>query len=125
MIFDSDVLIWFLRGSEKAALLLQAAPQRLTSQVTWMEIVQGARNKRELADYKGLFSRRKIEILPLSAAIGDRAVAYLEEHSLKNGLMLGDALVGATAAEYGMTLATANVKHFRNLHGVRLHAFRP
>ena len=36
-----------------------------------------------------------------------------------------DALVGATAAEYGMTLATANVKHFRSLHGVRLHAFRP
>ncbi len=125
MIFDSDILIWFLRGHGGAANLLQSASTRLISQVSWMEIVQGAFNKRELARFKELLPQINVEILPLSAAIGDRAVAYLEEHALKNGLMLGDALVGATAAEYGMTLATANVKHFRSLHGVRLHAFRP
>lgn len=125
MIFDSDILIWFLRGHDKAADLLQNEPQRFMSQVTWMEIIQGARNKRELAQFKALLPDTGVHIIPLSAKIGDRAVAYLEEHSLKDGLMFGDALVGATAAENDLTLATANVKHFRCLEGVTLREFKP
>lgn len=125
MLFDTDVLIWFLRGNENAASLVQSEPLRFMSQISWMEIIQGARDKRELARFKSSFPRMAFEILPLGESIGNRAIAYMEQHSLKNGVMLADALVGATAAEHGLTLATANVKHFRCLEGVALRTFRP
>lgn len=124
MIFDSDVMIWFFRGNEKAARLLNREPLRMISQVTWMELVQGALNKRDLAQFKLGLRRMRMEIIPLDESIGNRAVEYLERHALKDGLMLGDALVGATAAKYGLPLATANIKHFRHLTGVVLHQFR-
>lgn len=125
MLFDTDVLIWFLRGNENAADLLQSEPLRLMSQVSWMELVQGAYNKRELAHFKSSISRLGFELIPLGGDIGNRAVAYMEQHSLKDGVMLADALIGATAMEYNLTLATANVKHFRCLEGVAIHKFRP
>ena len=125
MLFDTDVLIWFLRGNENAASLVQSEPLRFMSQISWMEIIQGAHDKRELARFKSSFPRMAFEILPLGESIGNRAIAYMEQHSLKNGVMLADALVGATAAEHGLTLATANVKHFRCLDGVALRTFRP
>lgn len=125
MLFDTDVLIWFLRGNEKAAKLLERESARMMSQVSWMELVQGARDKRELALLKSSLPRLDLEVLPLNEAIGNRAVEYMEQYALKNGVKLADALVGATAAEYGLTLATANVKHFRSLAGVALHMFKP
>lgn len=125
MLFDTDVLIWFLRGTEKAACFFEREPLRLISQVTWMEIVQGAHNKRELARLKSALLLMGVETVPLNESIGNRAIDYMEQHSLKDGLMLADALVGATAAEHGLILATANVKHFRHLTGVKIHPYKP
>lgn len=124
MLFDSDVLVWFLRGNEKAARFLEDESSRMTSVISWMELVQGVRDKRELAVIKAALPRAGIKILPLTEAIGSRAAEYMEQYSLKNGMMLADALVGATAAEYDLPLATANVKHFRHLIGVKVHVFK-
>ncbi len=77
MLFDTDVLIWFLRGNENAASLVQSEPLRFMSQISWMEIIQGARDKRELARFKSSFPRMAFEILPLGESIGNRAIAYM------------------------------------------------
>jgi predicted nucleic acid-binding protein len=39
--FDTDVLIWFLRGNKKAGHLIDGAPERALSAVTLMELLQG------------------------------------------------------------------------------------
>jgi predicted nucleic acid-binding protein len=44
MIFDTDVLIWASRGSEKAARAIDAAPDRALAIVSLMELLQGARS---------------------------------------------------------------------------------
>jgi hypothetical protein len=41
VIFDSDVLIWFLRGDLAAGELVDSASERAISIVTLMEVQQG------------------------------------------------------------------------------------
>ena len=48
MLFDTDVVIWVLRGNAKAARVIDAEPDRAMSIVTYMELVQGARSRQEL-----------------------------------------------------------------------------
>ncbi len=125
MLFDTDVLIWFLRGNEKAAAFLARERDRTLSQVSWMELVQGARDKRELAVMRAFLARLDFRMLPLTENVGHRATLYLEQHALKDEIKLADALVAATAVEHGQPVATANVKHYRPLAGVEVVPFKP
>jgi uncharacterized protein with PIN domain len=47
MLVDTDVLIWNLRGNETAADLLDGRPGFILSAVSYMELVQGLRDKAE------------------------------------------------------------------------------
>ena len=42
MIFDTDILIWVQRGSEKAAKLIEKAEDRYLSIQSYMELLKGA-----------------------------------------------------------------------------------
>lgn len=52
MIIDTDVMIWFLRGNQRAIDFVMDAMPFSISIVTYMELVQGMRDKRELAKMK-------------------------------------------------------------------------
>ena len=47
MILDTDVLIWFLRGNEKATKAVIDSMPFSVSVVTYMELLQGMRNRQE------------------------------------------------------------------------------
>jgi predicted nucleic acid-binding protein len=124
VIFDTDVVVWYLRGHIEAARMLAAASCREISVVSMLELVRGMRNKRELAGLKPELARLDISVVPLSEGIGVRALELMERHSLKDGLDLADALIAATAFEAEQPFATANEKHYRPL-GLDLHIFKP
>ena len=65
------------------------------------------------------------EILPISETISSRAVQLIDRYGLSHGLQLGDALIAATALEYGLTLLTANAKHFNAIEGLVVEVFVP
>jgi len=48
MFFNTDVLIWALRGHPKAEETINQAPHILISATTYMELLQGARNRQEI-----------------------------------------------------------------------------
>ena len=125
MLFDTDVLIWFHRGNAGAAALASSVAQRFISVVTLLEVLQGAKNRREQDDIKDFLETFNFQVLPLTENIGSRAVVYVEEYGLSPGLHALDALIAATAAEQGLTLATANRRHFACLTGLRLKIFVP
>jgi len=125
MLVDTDVVIWYLRGHDAAARLLDSFPDLRLSAITWMELVQGCRNRLELQRLKQDLSRRRALILPVSEAISTRAVALVETHFLRDGLLLADALIGATALEHGLRLSSANGKHFKSIPGLVLAVFEP
>ncbi len=125
MLFDTDVLIWIQRGNRKAASLIEREDERCISVLTYMELLQGAKEKRQheyILDFLREFTFR---ILPLSENIGHRAAIYVEEYSLSQGIRAGDAIIAATATENGLTLCTANVKYYKPIKELKLRAFKP
>jgi predicted nucleic acid-binding protein len=125
MIFDTDVLIWASRGNERAARVIDAAPDRAIAIVSFMELLQGARTKLEARLIKQSLQQLQFRVLPLSEAIGAAAVALIEQHALAHGIELADALIAATAMETGLPFCTGNAKHFRPIRGLSCVVFCP
>lgn len=125
MLIDTDVFIWMTRGHAGAASHLQSIPTWRISAVTYMELAQGCRNKQELAQIKQGLALRQTEIVPISAAISNRAMQLIDAYVLSHSLQLGDALIAATALEYNLTVLTANTKHFSAVNTLVIECFMP
>lgn len=125
MLIDTDVLIWLTRGHVGAAARLQEMMPWRISVVTYMELVQGCRNNLELERVKKGLTLRQADILPVTAAISDRARQLIDTYALSHNLQLGDALIAATALEHGLVVLTANSKHFCPIEGLKVEAFVP
>ena len=51
-LLDTDVFIWYLKGNQKAYELIHNIGDFCISSVTYMELIQGMRNKEELKLWK-------------------------------------------------------------------------
>ena len=125
MIIDTDVMIWFLRGNQRAIDFIMEAMPFSISVVTYMELVQGMRDKRELAKMKKAFAEMKVEIIPLNEDISFRASDYVEAYALSHSMELADALIAGTCMDKNDTLVTANDKHYKAVQGLQMTVFRP
>jgi len=125
MVIDTDVLIWYLRGNENAFKLIENEENFSISVITYMELVQGMRNKKELNSFRQALHEWNATILYISEEISAKAMFAVEQHFLSHSLQLADALIGATAINYGLPLVTANDKHYRIIKGIQVKRFRP
>ena len=125
MIFDTDLFIWVQRGNVKAAQLIEGENERLLSVQSYMELLQGAENRRQHELTKTFLRDFGFSTLPLSENIGHRAAVYVEEYSLSHGLRAGDAIIAATAAEHGLVLCTSNGKYFGAIRDLTMKVFKP
>ncbi len=125
MLFDTDVLIWVLRGNAASARVIDKADIRHLSIVGYMELLQGARDRADLRAIKSLLSDLGFSILPLTENIGHRAAIYVEEYGLLHSLFMADALIAATAIENHLPLTTGNDKHFKPIRELEVERFRP
>ena len=66
MIFDTDVMIWAFRGNDKALDAIDRAVMRSISAVTYMELLQGVRNKAEMLSMKRFLSTLGFSTLPVT-----------------------------------------------------------
>lgn len=125
MLIDTDVLIWNLRGNEQVRERLDQETQFHISAVTYMELVQGMRDKGELRALRQALRYWRAEVEPISEAISSRAMYLVEEYALSHNLYLADALIASTATSIGEVLLTANDKHYRFIDGLDFEIFRP
>ncbi len=125
MLVDTDVLIWCLRGNLKAVAAMEGLPRRKISVITRMELMQGCRDKREHHLLRRFLTDHEIMVIELSAEIGYRADAWMEENHLSNGACVADCLIAATASVFGMPLLTGNVRHFRSFPTLEVAKFTP
>jgi predicted nucleic acid-binding protein len=125
LLIDSDVLVWLTRGHAGAAQRLQAVNPWRVSIVTYIELAQGCRDGAELARLKKGLAAQRTEMLPLTSAISQRAAGLIDQLALSHGMRLADALIAATAIEHGLTLLTANLKHFGAVGDLHIEAFAP
>jgi len=124
-LLDTDVLIWYLRGNQNAYDLIHSIGEFAISSVTYMELVQGMRNKDELRNLKKALKQWRVKTIYMDNEISALALFYVEEYFLSHSMQLADALIGATCATHGMTLYTANDKHYRVIKDLDIFVFRP
>ncbi len=125
MLYDTDIFIWIQRGNEKAARLVEKDTDRMLSIQSYMELLQGTRNKLQHKYVKDFVSEFEFSVLPLTENIGHRALIYVEEYALSSNVRAGDAIIAATAVENNVTLVSSNTRHFRAIKELQLKSFRP
>lgn len=125
MVIDTDVLIWYMKGNPNAYQTVERSKPFFISVVTYMELVQGMRDKNELTHLRKAFHDWGSKILYISEEISIKAMFFVEQHFLSHSIQLADALIGATAISHGFPILTGNDKHYKALKGLKIKRFRP
>ena len=125
MIIDTDVLIWYLRGNEKAKKVVEDAVPFSMSAITYMELIRGMNDKEEYRRFQKQMQRWNTDIIHIDNDISSRAVFYIQEYALSHAMYLADALIAATVVQMGETLLTANDKHYKFIPNIQCKKFEP
>jgi predicted nucleic acid-binding protein len=114
-IIDSDVLIDYLQGLDRARNELEKYSKREISVISWMEIMAGAHSPEQEVQCQDFLSSCTVH--PLSAEVAKEAVTIRKKFRVR----LPDAIVWATARCEGCLLVTRNTKDFpRTEPGIRI-----
>ncbi len=111
LLFDTDVLIDYLRGYPPAIdYFKESTGRQLVSVITVAELFTGVRDGNERHVLEEFLSTFQIVSLNQAMAVagGQFRRAYLKSH----GVGIADALIAATAQNEGASLVTFNGKHF-------------
>ena len=122
---DTDVLIWYLCGNKKSKEIIEKLNGFFISVVTYMELVQGMRNKRELTALRSALRKWNAKILFINEDISAKAMFLVEQHYLSDSLFLADALIASTAISNGLQLLTDNVKHYKIIKNLEIEEYKP
>ncbi len=125
MLIDSDVLIWYMRGNENAKRIVTKAIPFKISVVSYMELVQGMRDKKELALLKKYLKLWGVNIIQITNEISTTAMNFVEKYFLSNSMELQDALIASTSLLHNEVIITANEKHYQFLPNIQINKFIP
>jgi hypothetical protein len=114
-----------MRGNKKAYKIIEDQQGFFTSVVTYIELVQGMRNKNELIELRRAFREWNTKILYINDDISSKAMFYIERHYLSHSLQLADALIASTALVNGLPILTGNDKHYRMIKELEIIKFKP
>jgi len=125
MLVDTDVLIWYLKGNERAYQAIENLNNFYISVVSYMELVQGMRNKKELNNLRKGLHAWNAQLIYISEEISAKAMFYVEQHFLSHLMQVADALIGATAMAYGIPVLTGDDEHYKVISNLQIKKFRP
>jgi predicted nucleic acid-binding protein len=117
ILLDTDVLVDFLRGHEKAVAFVKKFFCRvILSPIVIAELYAGVKGDTErtvLDNFVSLF-----RVVPLNAEIAKIGGLYRRDYGKSHGVGLADAILAATAESEGAELKTLNVKHYPMFSGL-------
>jgi len=123
LIFDTDVLIWHLRGNVKAKDIIHKNIPFSISVVTYIELIQGMRDKKEMNSLIKQLSKWNVEIIQIDKDISTRAMIYVEQYHHSSAMEMADALIAATCINNSELLITGNDKHYKNIPNIQIKKF--
>ncbi len=110
-IVDTDVLIDFLRGNEKAVTLIdQISSQIILSPIVVAELYAGVKGDNEMSVLDNFIS--VFRIVPIDSEIAKTGGIYKRDFGKSHGIGLADALLAATAYQENAEIITLNIKHY-------------
>ncbi len=108
---DTDVLVDFFRGYEKAVSLVNANSSRIIlSSVVVAELYAGVKGDAEQATLDSFISL--FRVIPVDSEIAKAGGLYKRDYSKSHGVGLADAILAATAESENAELKTLNTKHY-------------
>ncbi len=108
---DTDVLIDFLRGYQKAVDLVNTnSSQIILSPIVIAELYAGVRGKQELTILNNFVSL--FDVIPVSSEIARIGGLYKRDFGKSHGVGLADSVIAATCSSQNAQLKTLNVKHY-------------
>lgn len=111
LLLDTDILIEYLRGQQKAVEYLESLTSDLHVSVIsiaeWFAGVRDGEEERSLKQFLLAFTA-----LPVTEKVAHLGGLYRRDYRPSHGTGLADALIAATAEENGFGLVTFNRRHF-------------
>jgi len=118
ILLDTDVLIDFFRGNEKAEAFINTYNARIIlSSIVVAELYAGVKEDAEqdtLQEFVSLF-----RVVPVSAEIGKIGGLYKRDYGKSHGVGLADAILAATAEIENAELKTLNIRHYPMLKDLK------
>ncbi len=114
---DTDVLVDFFRGHDKAVLFINGCKDRIIlSSIVVAELYAGVKGEAELVVLENFIS--SFPIISVDLGIASAGGLFKRDYGKSHGVGLADAILAATAQACGAELKTLNIRHypmFRNL----------
>ncbi|MFN2267489.1 MAG: type II toxin-antitoxin system VapC family toxin [Desulfonatronovibrio sp.] len=118
VLVDTDVLIDFLRGYDKAITFIDKfSPRIILSSIVVAELYAGVKGNNELSVLNNFVSL--FRIVPIDADIAKAGGLYKRDFGKSHGVGLADAILAATAKIKNAKLKTLNVKHYPMISGLK------
>ena len=117
ILIDTDVVVDFLRGYDKAIAYLKNYPSEIAlSSIVVAELYAGVRDdeREKLDEFVSLFP-----VLPITPEIAKAGGLLKRDYHRSHGVGLADALMAATAVSENAELKTLNTKHYPMLKGLK------
>ena len=118
-LIDSDILIDYLRGQERARVFLLEASRETVLWISIISVVEIYSGK----EMENLIKANRVdeflsnfEIVWLSPSVARRAGELRRNYQGP----FADMIIAASALEYNLGLATRNIKHFNTIKNIKL-----
>ena len=118
ILVDTDVLIDFLRGNDKAISFIdEFSPHIILSPIVIAELYAGVKGANELTILDNFVSL--FRVIPIDFEIAQAGGLYKRDFGKSHGVGLADAILAATADKENAELKTLNVKHYPMIKGLK------
>ena len=105
-VFDTNILIDYLKGTKAAATELARFDMKAISVITYIEVLVGLNDEKIIRSVKDFLN--SFTIITVNQQIADLSVLARRKHKLK----IPDAIIFATAQSLDALLVTRNTKDF-------------
>jgi hypothetical protein len=116
---DTDVLVEYLRGSERAVGFLEGLEgELLISAITVAELFSGTRDTEERDALEQFLLA--FQVVPIAEELAKEGGVLRRKYHASHGLGLADALIAATAIKESAQLITFNRRHFPMVQNLKV-----
>ena len=118
VLFDTDVMVDFLRGHPKAVALVKCHAGAVSlSSIVVAELYAGVKGDRELSILDDLIAICRV--VPVTPEIARNGGLHKRDCAKSHGVGLADAIIAATVEAEDANLMTLNIKHYPMLKGLK------
>ena len=117
ILLDTDVLVDFLRGHNKAVALVNAYSNRIIlSSIVIAELYAGIKGEDEQAALDKFVSL--FRVIPVNTEIAKAGGFYKRQFNRSHGIGLADAIIAASVEAKNAELKTLNIRHYPMMKGL-------